>query len=182
MSEPPAFKRLPRLVAARKFAQQGVVLEGQIAVQELKRLAQSVQSIDAPVEARLQFDTDGSGHRTIEGSLLAQVHATCERCMQGVPLTLQSEMAVAMISSDEAAKQLPKELEPWLIDPDAVDADLYEAVEDELLLALPMVVYHDYPCIDDSLYSSGEAEQSEMPEDKPNPFQVLEKLKVGKKD
>lgn len=182
MSGPPVLKRIPRLVAARKFAQQGVVLEGQIAESDLKRLGQAVHSIDAPVEAKLHFETDSSGHRTLAGNLLARIHVACERCMQGMALTVEPEMHVAIVSSDEAARQLPKDLEPWLIDADDIDADLYEVIEDELLLALPMVVYHDYACIDDSLYSSGKAEESDAPEDKPNPFQVLEKLKGGKQD
>lgn len=182
MSGPPVNKRIPRRVAARKFAHQGVVLEGQIAGQELDRLAHAVETIDAPVEAKLHFDIDESGFRTLVGDLRASVSMTCQRCMQSVAVPLESELSVAMVRSDEEAKHLPKQYEPWLIDADEIDADVYAVVEDELLLALPMVVYHDYPCIDDKLYSSGEAPESAAPENVPTPFQVLEQLKGGKKD
>lgn len=183
MSVPPAHKRIPRLVAARKFAYQGVVLEGQIPEHELRRLEQAVQGIHGPVEVKLHFATDDSGHRTLSGTLRGRVSITCQRCMQSMPVELEAEIAVAMVGSDEEARQLPQALEPWLIDREELEADLYEVVEDELLLSLPMVVYHDYACIDESLYSSGEEDAAASPEDvPPNPFHVLQQLKVGKKD
>lgn len=182
MSGPPLNKRIPRRVAARKFAHQDVVLEGEIAGQDLGRLAQAVESIDAPVATWLHFGIDESGFRTLTGSVRAVVDLNCQRCMQPMAVEIESELAVSMVVSDEEARQLPKHLEPWLIDRDEVEADLYAVVEDELLLALPMVVYHDYPCIDENLYSSGEATESAAPESKPNPFQMLEQLKGGKKD
>lgn len=182
MSGPPVNKRIPRWVAARKFAHQNAVVEGEIAGSDLGRLASAVESIDAPITARLQFGVDESGLRTLTGRVQSHVSMNCQRCMQPVSVEIDSELAVGMVVGDEEARQLPRALEPWLIDPEEIEADLYAVIEDELLLALPMVVYHDYPCIDENLYSSGEATESVAPETKPNPFQVLEQLKGGKKD
>lgn len=181
MSGPPVNKRIPRRVAARKFAHQGVVLEGQIAGSELGRLGQAVQSAAAPIEAELHFAIDESGFRTLSGHVHTTINAICQRCMQPMPVELESQLSVAMVSSDDEARQLPKQLEPWLIDRDEVEADLYAVIEDELLLALPMVLYHDHSCIDDELYSSGEAAEDAAPENAPTPFQILEQLKGGKK-
>lgn len=175
-------KRIPHRVAARKFAQQDVVLDGQIAENALLRLGQAVHSVDLPIHAKLHFAVDESGFRTLTGNLLAKVSLVCQRCMQPTQVEVEAELAVGMVISDEKAKQLPKHLEPWMIDRDEVDADLYAVIEDELLLALPMVIYHDFFCIDENLYSSGEVAETTAPEKAPNPFQVLEQLKGGKKD
>lgn len=184
MPGPHSNQRLPRRVDPRKFAHQGVELEGQIAESGLPRLSQAVSRIVAPAQVKLRFEIDESGFRTVTGPAQVTVSAVCQRCMAETQLQINSQLAVGVVTSDEKAKLLPRSLEPWLIDNEASEADLYAVVEDELLLDLPMVVYHDYQCIDEELYSAGDASIAEaLGKDKPNlnPFRVLEQLKGGKK-
>lgn len=180
MPGPPSLKRLPRWVDSRKFAQQGVELEGRIPADELPRLSQAVTGIEGPITAKLRFDMEEGGLRTVKGPLRARVKTTCQRCMEETELEIVSQLSVGIVRSDEKAKQLPKSLEPWIVSGETPEADLYEAVEDELLLDLPMVVYHDYQCIDENLYSAGETAEASTGE-KQNPFQVLEQLKGRKR-
>jgi uncharacterized protein len=176
-------QRLPHWVDSRKFAQQHVELTGQIPQDKLPRLQQAVSSIESPVYARLQFARDPSGIRTVSGPLEVRVKMVCQRCMGETEVELTSEMAVAIVANDEEAKQLPHSLEPWVVSRDESEADLYAVVEDELLLDLPMVVYHDYQCLEQDLYSAGDASTAAAAEEegRRNPFQVLEQLKSGKK-
>ena len=58
---------------------------------------------------------------------------------------------------------------------------LERLIEEELLLALPMVAYHEHACVDASLYSSGESVEDEQEQQAPNPFKVLEQLKGSPK-
>ena len=63
---------------------------------------------------------------------------------------------------------------------------MYQVIEDELIISLPMVAYHDHSCIASYLLDnetpSGEdkvaAEQRKLGQTKANPFQVLEQLKA----
>lgn len=182
MPGPPLNKRLPRRVDPRKFAHQGVELEGQIPGADMPRLTEAVSRIEAPVYAKLHFAIDEGGYRTVSGPLHAKVSLVCQRCMGETQLEIDSQLAVGVVTSDERSKQLPRSLEPWLIDSEESEADLYAVVEDELLLDLPMVVYHDYQCIDEELYSAGDAAtEAASQKSKRNPFQVLEQLKDGKK-
>jgi uncharacterized protein len=57
--------------------------------------------------------------------------------------------------------------------------DLYAMVEDELLLSLPAVAYHQEACVGPALFSSGEPVNEKQGK---NPFQILEQLKGAPKD
>lgn len=149
---------------------------------KLPRLQEAVSSIETPVSAEVRFAKNESGYRTVTGSLQVRVKMVCQRCMGETEADIASELAVAVVASDEESKQLPKSLEPWVVSREESEADLYEVIEDELLLDLPMVIYHDYQCIDEQMYSAGDASGAEAKEEGGrNPFQVLEQLKGGKK-
>jgi uncharacterized protein len=182
MPGPPTNQRLPRWVDARKFAHQHVELAGHVPQDTLPRLQLAVASIESPVYVQLRFAIDPSRIRTVTGPLQVRVKMVCQRCMGETDVELASELAVGVVASDEESKQLPRSLEPWVVSREASEADLYAVIEDELLLDLPMVVYHDYQCLDEQLYSAGDATTAAAQEEgKRNPFQILEQLKGGKK-
>jgi uncharacterized protein len=175
-------KQLPRWVDSRKFAYQHVELAGQVPPDKLPRLQQAVSRIETPVSAEVRFAIDASRYRTVTGPLQVRVTMICQRCMGETEVEIASELALAIVANDEESKQLPKSLEPWVISREESEADLYAVIEDELLLDLPMVIYHDYQCIDEQMYSAGDASSVAAPEEgRRNPFQVLEQLKGGKK-
>ncbi len=99
----------------------------------------------------------------------------CQRCLEPAVLGLDTECDVGFVASDEAAKNLPRNYEPVILDDEALD--LHELIEDELLLALPAVPMHPMgTCQHPPGYQPDEAEPEEEAE-KPNPFSVLAKLK-----
>ncbi len=68
---------------------------------------------------------------------------------------------------------MPESLEPFLLEEE--ETPLAGLLEQELILALPIVAYHDtcepYP------YAGKEEAEAAVAEEKPNPFAVLEQLK-----
>lgn len=168
----PPKRALPQTVDARKLTGQGVHLTGVFTGEQLPRLAAAVLNIDEPVDVELSFNIDEQGTRTVVGTVSAKVAVTCQRCMEGMPLELRSDVALGLVWDEEGAKHLSSELEPWIVADES--AQLSRLVEDELLLALPFVNYHDEgDCQGISHFSTGEVEESS----EPNPFQVLEQLK-----
>ena len=168
---------IPRLIEPRKFAQQGLSVSGSLPVQELDRLSSAVLALSA-VDVNLRFGISESKHRVVTGLVAANVELVCQRCLEALGLKLSSEVSLAMIWAEEEAKQLPTIYEPWVVAAD--QADLYEIVEEELLLALPVVAFHDYECVDKSLFTTGE--KSPPVETKQNnPFRVLATLKGSSK-
>ncbi len=176
MFKPPFQKPLPKQGDPRKFAQQGVTLEGFIPVAELPRVVDATESPVGNVQVKLEFKVSEEGKRAVIGQAAAELSLICQRCLEPVSVFVESDISLAVVWDEEAAKALPQHFDPWITGEGA--ADLYDMVEEELLLSLPAVAYHEESCIDDRLYSSGKP--VEVKKEK-NPFQVLEQLKSSPK-
>jgi uncharacterized protein len=87
---------------------------------------------------------------------------------------LQAEFVVQVIWSEEHINRVAANYEPWLV----LDkmANLYELLEDEILLALPLVNYHEVGnCTGDTFIAEGEVVNEEAVCD--SPFNILQQLK-----
>tara|TARA_B100000809_G_scaffold31000_1_gene26963 strand:+ start:6153 stop:6686 length:534 start_codon:yes stop_codon:yes gene_type:complete len=164
---------LPRMADPRKFAQQGISIEGLIAVAELPRLASALADDAAEVMAELEFSVAEEGRKVLRGRAKVQVQVVCQRCLDSMPLDLQVELNLAVVWDEDQAVTLPKYLDPWIHGEGP--ADLYSTIEEELLLDLPMVSYHEDECVARERFQSGEIVESPEPVD--NPFQMLKQLK-----
>lgn len=176
MFKTPFHKPLPRQGDPRKFAQQGVTLEGFIPVVELPRVLDATESSAGNVQVRLEFKISEEGKRAVIGQAAAELSLICQRCLEPVTVPVESNISLAIVWDEEAAKALPQHFDPWITGEGA--ADFYDMIEEELLLSLPAVAYHDEPCIDNKLYSSGKPVEAKKEK---NPFQVLEQLKSSPK-
>lgn len=173
MSEGAFSSRLPRLIDPGKLAQQELSLQGFVPPEALARVAEAVLGLSR-VECSLAFRVDERYRRIATGAIRAQVDLCCQRCLGAVGVDVEVDVHVALIKEEARAKDLPSWLDPWLAA--EVDANLYDLVEDELLLNLPQFAWHEENCVDPALYSSGEpVEESET--EKENPFRMLEQLK-----
>lgn len=114
----------------------------------------------------------------VSGSIEASVYVQCQRCLGEMPFAIDANVHVAIVAGEDQARCLPKDLDPWTV----VDssADLYHLIEEEILLALPMVAYHQEQCVAHELFSSQE-EGSGQEDVADNPFSVLEQLKDSPK-
>ncbi len=176
MFKPPFQKPLPKQGDPRKFAQQGVTLEGFIPLTELPRLAEVSSGVAGNVQVQLVFSLNEEHKRVVAGHACAELNLVCQRCLEPVSLPVESTISLAIVWDEDAAKALPDYLDPWIVGEGA--ADFFEMIEEELLLSLPAVAYHQEPCIDSRLLSSGTPVEVKKER---NPFQVLEQLKSSPK-
>jgi uncharacterized protein len=95
----------------------------------------------------------------------------CQRCLQPVRVPLRIKSSFLFVSGEDAAAQLDAESEDDVLALTRA-LDLRELVEDELLLALPIVPRHEL-CPTPLPIGGGE----EWVEEKPNPFAALAALK-----
>jgi uncharacterized protein len=165
---------LPTHLDPRKLAQQDYLLEGELGAEHLPRLASSVESICAPLKATVRFSVDESKAKIASGSVSVSVMAICQRCLDEVKVDLHAEFAVQIIWSEDKIQQVARNYEPWLVS-DRM-ADLSELLEDEILLALPLVNYHPVgACTGDAFIGSVDV-RDDVPEGD-NPFNILKQLK-----
>ncbi|MGB3608867.1 MAG: YceD family protein [Cellvibrio sp.] len=177
MFSAPSHKPLPRQGDPRKFAQQGISLDGVIPIVALPRLAESLEGTEGQVFVKLDFGISEEGKKVVSGKAHADLVLVCQRCLTPVSKPVECDISLAIVWTEEEAKALPKHLDPWIVE--EISADFFEMVEEELLLSLPPVAYHEEQCVDPELFQSGEPVV--VKHEKKNPFQVLEQLKSSPK-
>jgi|AutmiccommuBRH23_1029490.scaffolds.fasta_scaffold01945_7 uncharacterized protein len=172
MSTVSASPSLPRAVAARKLASQGQRLGGAVAQEVLPRLMDAVLESGPQVTVELQFSAEEGGKPEIHGHVETRVTLNCERCLKPVELTLAAEPALGLVRTDAEAEALPGRLDPCVLPGE--DLDLFELVEEELLLALPIVAMHEDVSCQPWLAGVDDADDAD---DTQSPFRALERLK-----
>ncbi|HWV15979.1 MAG TPA: YceD family protein [Cellvibrio sp.] len=172
----PSHKLLPRQGDPRKFAQQGISLQGFVPVSALPRMADALQDTSGEIQVDLAFGLSEEKKKIVTGHVHAEVSLLCQRCLSPVTVPVESDISLGIVWDEEHAQALPESLDPWIVGEGA--ADLYDMIEEELLLSLPVVAYHEEPCVDTKLFSSGQPVEVKKAK---NPFQVLEQLKSSPK-
>jgi uncharacterized protein len=185
MASTPAGKPLnPERLDVQALAERGQAEQGQWSLTALQRLCEPGEPIPddpAPVQwqARAEYRPVRGGAPELWLHLDAQasVQRTCQRCLQPVTLQLPVQRDFLFAPTEEQA-------EAWDAERDDADVlvltralNLRELVEDELLLALPLVPRHEscpqplVPLVDASEQSSLEPIKGD------NPFAVLAQLR-----
>ncbi|MGH8289282.1 MAG: YceD family protein [Steroidobacteraceae bacterium] len=113
-----------------------------IPLAELPRLKSRIAGIGGSVRGTARFGRE-SGFAVAELSLAGVAALQCQRCMQSMELPIDSTTCVALIAAEAQAAEVPDELEPVLAREGRISAG--ELVEEELLLALPIVPLHEEP-------------------------------------
>ena len=170
-------QQLPKEIDPLRFAHSGLTLAGEIPVSEMPRLCEVLHDSSGVVIVNMQFDIDSTGTPYLNGQFAVTVNLLCERCMEPMAHSIKLSTMLAIIGHEGKIEGLAEQYEPWLLS-DTKLVDPAEVVEDELILALPLVPKHDYPCLPDALWQAGEQEiEAEKPA---SPFAVLSALKSKK--
>ena len=103
------------------------------------------------------------------------VPLTCQRCMGTVATPLEVDQWYRFVATEDIAMAEDDESEEDLLVM-APQFDLLAVLEDELLMALPLVPMHG-ECPFPPVMKTGEEALAAPANDKPNPFAMLEQLK-----
>ncbi|MDC1287990.1 YceD family protein [Gammaproteobacteria bacterium] len=159
----------------KEVAQKGC-FEGEIALSELKRLVELLRLDDAGVDGRsiaIRFEFLRSEYEVpmVAGRLQTRLELECQRCLKPLELAMDADFRLLIDASDEL---LGNSSEDTIYSDDGY-VDITAVVEDELILALPLVALHeDTACNENWRASELQAE----PPVKENPFAVLQQLKT----
>lgn len=170
-------ERDPRRIDVAAACAQGWALEGRPPLAALDRLVEPGTSIgtDLPVAWSAVFSERkvhaGRPEKRLHLTISARVARECQRCLQPVLLPLEVDREMLFVDDEATAAELDAEAEEDVL---AVSAqfDLLALVEDELLLALPIVPRHDTCPAPLTVPAADLAE-----EPKANPFAALAALK-----
>ena len=130
------------------------------------------------MEATIAFGRDEEKSFVATVSVVAKVEVKCQRCLDSMPIVVETENRLAIVGDDDQARSVPSHMEPWIVEGE--QGNLWALVEDELILGVPIVSYHDSEECKQILkeYQQPPPESVEVEE---SPFKVLEQLKPGNK-
>ena len=170
----------PQRLNLQALAQDGQLWSEATPLQDLQRLAGEAQGLapDAAVQwqarAELRPQAGAEDQVWLHLSARASVPLTCQRCMAAVSTPLEVDQWYRFVESEEVAMAEDDEAEEDLLVL-VPQFDLLALLEDELLMALPLVPMHE-TCPVTPVFSACDA-AVEAAEAKPNPFAVLGQLK-----
>ena len=168
------------------FAQQGEALVETTPLHDLHRLTQEAHKThevqpEAVVKWRalgeLRERTGAEADVWLRLEANTSIALTCQRCLQAVLMPLEvNQWYRFVVTEDIAMAQDDASEEDLLVM--APQFDLLALLEDELLMALPLVPMHEQCPLSASKDSqSNTAKDEDEPAEKPNPFAVLAQLK-----
>jgi uncharacterized protein len=130
---------LPAIIDPIRLADEGARLVGDLSAKPMRRLAAVCLNTDARISIDLQFDRSAQKWRQMHGTITAMLQVACQRCLQGLVLELKAEPALILLQLNESEDIVPEEAGSMIV---TKPMALAEIVEDELLLALPMIPMH----------------------------------------
>ena len=166
------------------FAEQGASLAETTLLQNMQRLAEEAQGLQPDMLVKWQAHGElrsASGGTGAEGDVWLRLEAqasiplTCQRCMGPVLTPLEVDHWYRFVATEDIAMAEDDQSEEDLLVMEP-QFDLLAVLEDELLMALPLVPMHD-ECPAAPVMRAGEGAPAGETEGKPNPFAVLSGLK-----
>jgi uncharacterized protein len=167
----------PKRLDLRAFADAGAELTGEQSQDELPRLVAGLLRTDStppPVrwQARGEWRpvTGAAPELWLHLQVATTVTLQCQRCLQPMRADLDVDNDFRFVADEDEAARLDEEIEEDVL-VESRQFDLLELVEDELILALPIVPRHD--ACPTPLPVAEEAPEAAAP----NPFAALAALR-----
>lgn len=166
-------EHFPDQIAPIQFARNGKSIHHTLAITDFERARSMLVDDSGSLSVELQFSSDESNLPTLSGTLQATVQLSCQRCTEPMDITIESQFNMALILDEAEEAGLPEQYEPLLVDEKSFS--LRDFIEDELILAIPIVSSHaaEQCCATQFLQDATKLEIKE----RENPFQVLEQLR-----
>lgn len=173
---------LPEMIDPMRLAKIGKEISGSYYLHQFGRVNTSLEgNLNIDLSSRqvlfqLEFSRDDINRIfRIVGSIKTRLPLVCQRCMQPMQKQVNGMINLAIVSNEIEAENLPAQFEAYIETGKPVK--LQDFIEDELLLALPMVSLHNEtgcPALNKSTENKFAHEISV----KEKPFAELKKLKL----
>ncbi|WJF89498.1 DUF177 domain-containing protein [Paraburkholderia bonniea] len=193
----------PRELDLFEFARSGCQAAGAVRASQLPRMLNEIPA-EAPdrdttftwqAEGATQPELQDNGAEEPQPYLRLALHGAawleCQRCLAPYLQTFAADATYRIVNTEAEAEAFPLDESEIDVIVGSRQFDLCDLIEEELLLALPLVPKHEIcPAVHESLVSGMGAAQGDMPDEaqdaieskpeRPNPFAVLEALKRKK--
>ncbi|WP_303905842.1 YceD family protein [Thiohalomonas denitrificans] len=170
-------ERLPDRTEPFRLAQRGAVFTGKLPLAGMDRLASSLVNSEGSVDVTLRFGTDERHQAVVEVKLQTELTLTCQNCLESYLQPVAIETTLGIIRTESEAERIPRAYEPLVVGDEPLS--IKRLVEDELILALPIIPRHFEDCLSWAATEEVPEPDSEAADrnERENPFEVLRRLK-----
>jgi len=170
---------LPETIDPMRLAKTGQALSGSYDLHQLSRIDALLKGEPGgQVSFWLEFSRDDESHLfCVVGGLEAIISLVCQRCLQPMQRQVGGIVNMAIVSDEGEVEALPAQFEPYI--DTGVPVKLQDFVEDELLLAMPLVSRHE----EMECQAADEPTENKSGRERiarENPFAELKNLKLRK--
>lgn len=162
MMRHPADQSLPRFIEPWLFARSRRIVSGAFDLhqsQELKAWAEA----DKPMQVYIEGYCDNDNKAYLKGQLKVSLSLTCQRCLQAMQWQADLPFDYLLLRSEAQEEQIEDGRETLVCADEEIDLAWF--LEEEVLLAMPMIAKHDN-CqlpIEQSRIAQTEAEAPQSP-------------------
>ena len=170
---------IPPHVDPRKLADRSISLAGELPLCDFSRVCDLLTNTAGTVQVEFEFSRDEQRVAVMQLKLESEVRMICQRCLDEAVIPISGEYLYAIVQPGTDALHLPKGYDVLEVGDEPLD--LLALVEDELLLALPIVPMHPP---EECQQPAGllESETSKNAFKRSNPFSVFAQLKRDPND
>ena len=164
-------EKLRRRYQIQKEVSRGGYYQGKIDLGDLVRLSEFLLSDQAKIMVEFGFNQSDYDTPIVQGRLKANLAVECQRCLGAMEIPLQFDFNLLVDADDDIVAE--SSLDTVYSEDGTID--LFEVVEDEIILGLPLVTMHENVACNEFWQAQ---EQGAEQATKENPFSVLAKLKT----
>lgn len=128
---------IPKHVAAAKAVLARQRFAGSVPVAQLPRLAGQLANASGSLEVDFEAGRDAAGLAWLRGAVQGRLTLTCQRGLHPFDWPCRVDTRLRLVSSEAEEEKAMAEAEAHLVEDDQLP--LREIIEDEVLLALPIV-------------------------------------------
>ncbi len=170
------FKELPAFIDPKRLASQGTNLRGVVTLAQMSRLKDMLCDIQGEAQIDWLFALDDKHRPTINGRLLAQITLLCQRCLKPMLYSVDVPVSLLVLTEElDDDDEEPIGYEPIILN-SSTEVSLIKLIEDELILAIPIIAKHKTCPSNEFQLDENISENNNIIN---NPFQVLSTLKKG---
>ena len=173
-----------RHLDVRAFARSAGDVRGNATLSDFPRVAHDCvdggarKAVSWSASGELRSSADDAPQVLLHLMVDAVLPLTCQRCLELVATTVAVDRWFRFVPDEDTADAQDDDSDEDLL-VESAQFDLRELVEDELVLAMPLIPSHEV-CPAAPRLSASDPGFDEAPQAKPNAFAVLGQLKTGK--
>ena len=164
-------EKLRRRYQIQKEVSRGGYFQGKIEVGDLARLPEFLLSDQAEIAVGFNVSKSDYDSPMLEGRLETSLTVECQRCLEAMEIPLQIDFKLLVDADDDMVAE--SSLDTVYSEDGTID--IFEVVEDEIIIGLPLVIMHEDVACNEFWQTREEGPGQAAKE---NPFSVLAKLKT----